>query len=66
MNATVKAKILYRSRIVPVAVVCENDTRYFIHSREVKLHEFKKYCKKMPPLEIVNFKKPNNNEQKNA
>lgn len=49
----------------PVAVVtknngCEVCTEYFLFGRRVQLHEFKKRCKSMRPIEVVvleSFKK---------
>ncbi|QOW09090.1 hypothetical protein Q73A0000_01360 [Kaistella flava (ex Peng et al. 2021)] len=42
----------------PVAVVtkykgCEVFTEYFLYGRRVQLHEFKKRCKSMQPIEVV-------------
>lgn len=58
MQAEIKTKAIARSRIVPVAVYSgDGSFRYFIHGKEVKLHQFKKYCKRMPPIEVVSPKK---------
>lgn len=55
-----RAEILKRSRFVPVVVMfksSENERlhEYYLHGKEMKLHLFKKMCKKMPPIEIVVF-----------
>lgn len=65
MRSEIKTKAIARSRIVPVAVSSgDGGFRYFIHGKEVQLHQFKKYCKRMPPIEVVTPKKVND-ESKN-
>lgn len=59
-----RSEILKRSRMVPVVVIFKNTSaeipeEYYLHGRQMKLHQFKKMCKKMPPIEIVVLGKEN-------
>ncbi|SEH70987.1 hypothetical protein SAMN05421793_12213 [Epilithonimonas hominis] len=57
MDQKIKTKAISRSRIVPVAVYSKDGGfRYFMYGKEVQLHQFKKYCKRMPPIEVVTLK----------
>lgn len=58
LPAQQKSSIINRSRFVPVVVVFKSIGitpvyEFYLHGREMKLHLFKKMCKKMPPIEIV-------------